>query len=56
MLQGGKFIGSHLSENFALGHRVIVIDNFHEFYPLGIKIRNILESTDNKELIKDFRD
>ena len=54
---GAGFIGSHLSEKLlSLGHRVIVIDNFHEFYPLGIKIRNILESTDNKELIKDFKD
>ena len=54
---GAGFIGSHLSEKLlSLGHRVIVIDNFHEFYPLGIKIRNILESTDNKELIKDFKE
>ena len=54
---GAGFIGSHLSEKLlSLGHRVIVIDNFHEFYPLGIKIRNVLESTDNKELIKDFKE
>lgn len=54
---GAGFIGSHLSEKLlSLGHRVIVIDNFHEFYPLGIKIRNILESTDSKELIKDFKE
>ena len=54
---GAGFIGSHLSEKLlSLGHRVIVIDNFHEFYPLRIKIRNVLESTDNKELIKDFKE
>ena len=52
---GAGFIGSHLSEKLlALGHRVVVIDNFHDFYPFEIKIKNVLESTGNKEFIKDF--
>lgn len=54
---GAGFIGSHLCEKLlSLGHRVINIDNFHEFYPLNIKIKNVLESTDNKELLRDFID
>lgn len=55
---GAGFIGSHLCEQLLEnGHRVIVIDNFDEFYSYEIKLKNILESTKNIEklpLIKEF--
>ena len=55
--RGSRIYRPDLSaKSLSLGHRVIVVYNFHEFYPLGIKIRNILESTDNKELIKYFKE
>ena len=54
---GAGFIGSHLCEKLlSLGHRVINIDNFNDFYDFRIKIRNVLESTDNRELIRDFQE
>lgn len=54
---GAGFIGSHLCENLiALGHRVINIDNFDDFYSYEIKIKNILESTNNCELLSIFQD
>lgn len=58
MVTGGAgFIGSHLCEALlAQGHRVINIDSFHDYYPFEIKIKNVLESTNNCELIKDFND
>ena len=53
---GAGFIGSHLCEKLlSLGYRVINIDNFNDFYDFGIKIRNVLESTNNREFIKDFQ-
>ncbi len=46
---GSGFIGSHLVEHLLKnGHSVINIDNFDDFYDYRIKIRNTLESTDNK--------
>lgn len=42
---GGGFIGSHLVEQLLkLGHSVINIDNFDDFYDYKIKVRNTLES------------
>ncbi|MEM0951075.1 MAG: NAD-dependent epimerase/dehydratase family protein [Cyanobacteria bacterium P01_H01_bin.74] len=39
---GAGFIGSHLSEALLnAGHTVVVIDNFHDFYPAPIKQENI---------------
>lgn len=41
---GAGFIGSHLVEELLnLNHRVVVVDNFHDFYHENLKIRNILE-------------
>ncbi len=38
---GAGFIGSHLSERLlAVGHNVIIIDNFNEFYDPQLKRRN----------------
>ncbi|MFA1745400.1 GDP-mannose 4,6-dehydratase [Fusobacterium animalis] len=48
---GAGFIGSHLVEKFLKEkHRVIVVDNFDSFYSMNIKILNILESVNKKEL------
>nr|WP_315027501.1 GDP-mannose 4,6-dehydratase [uncultured Chryseobacterium sp.] len=42
---GSGFIGSHLVEQLLRnGHSVINIDNFDNFYPYPIKIKNTLES------------
>ena len=44
------FIGSHLVEKLlSLGHTVIGIDNFHNFYSEDIKIKNVLESLNKIE-------
>jgi len=57
---GAGFIGSHLVEKFLKEkHRVIVVDNFDPFYSMNIKILNVLESANKKELkekILDLRD
>lgn len=43
---GAGFIGSHWCERLlSLGHRVICIDNFADFYDYKIKIGNVLQST-----------
>lgn len=53
---GAGFIGSHLCEKLlSLNHRVVNIDNFNDFYDFKIKIRNVLESINSKELIRDFQ-
>lgn len=53
---GAGFIGSHLCEKLlSLKHRVINIDNFNDFYDFKIKLRNVLESTNNREFIRDFQ-
>lgn len=42
---GAGFIGSHLvSRLLELGNKIICVDNFNDFYPLEIKVNNILES------------
>ncbi|AZA81265.1 epimerase [Chryseobacterium lactis] len=44
---GSGFIGSHLVEQLLRnGHSVINVDNFDNFYPYQIKIKNTLESID----------
>ncbi|WP_047382691.1 NAD-dependent epimerase/dehydratase family protein, partial [Cetobacterium sp. ZWU0022] len=49
------FIGSHLVEKLlSLGHAVIGVDNFHEFYSLDIKIKNVLESTNKIEYLDEI--
>ncbi|MGL5427707.1 MAG: GDP-mannose 4,6-dehydratase, partial [Cetobacterium sp.] len=49
------FIGSHLVEKLlSLGHTVIGVDNFHEFYSLDIKIKNVLESTNKIEYLDEI--
>ncbi|MGL5568359.1 MAG: GDP-mannose 4,6-dehydratase [Cetobacterium sp.] len=46
------FIGSHLVEKLlSLGHSVIGIDNFHNFYSEDIKIKNVLESLNKIEYL-----
>ncbi|MCJ7471655.1 MAG: GDP-mannose 4,6-dehydratase [Actinobacteria bacterium] len=46
---GAGFIGSHLSEKIiALGHRVICIDNFNDYYDPAIKENNINGILDNE--------
>ena len=48
---GAGFIGSHLVEKFLKEkHKVIVVDNFDSFYSMNIKVLNVLESTNKKEL------
>ena len=45
---GAGFIGSHLSEKIiALGHRVICVDNFNDYYDPAIKESNISGILDN---------
>lgn len=51
---GSGFIGSHLVEQLLnLGHSVINIDNFDDYYDYRIKITNTLESTGNSKIF-DF--
>ncbi len=54
------FIGSHVSEHFAdLGHQVIGIDNFDDFYPANFKNSNIKKLKKNNHFqchIADIRD
>jgi len=57
---GSGFIGSHLCERLLeLGHKVINLDNFNDFYKPSIKRNNILvaNANSNYELIEgDIRD
>ncbi len=50
---GSGFIGSHLCQRLLeLGHRIINIDNFSDFYHYKVKIKNSLES---KKYQGDFK-
>ncbi|MDR3258912.1 MAG: GDP-mannose 4,6-dehydratase [Fusobacteriaceae bacterium] len=55
---GAGFIGSTIVEKLLkLRHKVIIIDNFNNFYDYNKKIQNILESTNNcknKEFFSNF--
>lgn len=46
LLTGGAgFIASHLTDKLLnLGHEIVVIDNFHDFYNINYKVRNVLEA------------
>jgi len=49
---GAGFIGSHLSERIiGLGHRVICIDNFNDYYDPAIKEYNLKEIINNENFI-----
>ncbi|MGL5278933.1 MAG: GDP-mannose 4,6-dehydratase [Cetobacterium sp.] len=49
------FIGSHLVEKLLnLGHSVIGIDNFHNFYSEDIKVKNVLESLNKIEYLAEI--
>jgi UDP-glucuronate 4-epimerase len=53
---GSGFIGSHLAEQLLkIGHSVINIDNFDDFYNYQIKIKNTLDSI-GKNLPFEFSD
>ena len=52
---GAGFIGSTVAERLLnRGDRVVVVDNFNDFYDYNRKIRNILEITDNFDKINEF--
>lgn len=47
---GAGFIGSTLSERILKdGNKVVVIDNFNDFYDYKIKIKNVLEANNKKD-------
>lgn len=53
---GAGFIGSTVAERLLnRGDRVVVVDNFNDFYDYNIKIRNILEITNNFNKIGEFK-
>lgn len=56
LLTGGAgFIASHLTEALIkAGNRVVVIDNFHEFYNMDIKVRNLLEVVGKREKLQEI--
>ena len=52
---GAGFIGSTVAERLLnRGDRVVVVDNFNDFYDYNRKIRNILEITNNFNKIDEF--
>lgn len=52
---GAGFIGSTVAEKLLnRGDKVVVVDNFNDFYDYNRKIRNILEITDNFDKISEF--
>jgi len=57
---GAGFIGSNLVDVLlAEGHSITVLDNFDDFYPLKIKIKNIEQARKNKNYVLvegDIRD
>ena len=51
---GAGFIGSTVAERLLnRGDKVVVVDNFNDFYDYNRKIRNILEITKNFNKIDD---
>ena len=53
---GAGFIGSTVAERLLnRGDRVVVVDNFNDFYDYNRKIRNILEITNNFDKINEFK-
>ena len=53
---GAGFIGSTIAERLLnRGDKVVVVDNFNDFYDYNRKIRNILEITGNFNKINDFK-
>ena len=52
---GAGFIGSTVAERLLnRGDKVVVVDNFNDFYDYNRKIRNILEITGNFDKINEF--
>ena len=52
---GAGFIGSTVAERLLnRGDKVVVVDNFNDFYDYNRKIRNILEITNNFNKINEF--
>ena len=52
---GAGFIGSTIAEKLLeQGNKVIVVDNFNDFYDYNRKIRNILEATGNYEKVNEI--
>ena len=53
---GAGFIGSTVTEKLLNnGDKVVVVDNFNDFYDYNRKIRNILEITNNFNKIGEFK-
>lgn len=53
---GAGFIGSTVAEKLLNnGDKVVVVDNFNDFYDYNRKIRNILEITNNFNKIGEFK-
>lgn len=53
---GAGFIGSTVAERLLnRGDKVVVVDNFNDFYDYNRKIRNILEITNNFNKINEFK-
>ena len=53
---GAGFIGSTVAERLLnRGDKVVVVDNFNDFYDYNRKIRNILEITNNFNKIGEFK-
>ena len=52
---GAGFIGSTVAEKLLKqGNKIIVVDNFNDFYDYNRKIRNILEATGNYEKVNEI--
>ena len=52
---GAGFIGSTVAENLLnRGDKVVIVDNFNDFYDYNRKIRNVLEITNNFNKISEF--
>ena len=53
---GAGFIGSTVAERLLnRGDKVVVVDNFNDFYDYNRKIRNVLEITNNFNKINEFK-